>query len=63
MTTSEEKDGPTPAGGVKSVAYYQDADGNPADKAAAVKMLIVEYDKSGDAIMRTYMEMGKDDAG
>ena len=65
MTTSEEHEGPTPNGGVKSVAYYQDAEGKPCDRAVATNMLIVEYDKDGNAIQRTYgtcKPKGGDDA-
>lgn len=45
---------PTPNGGVKSTLFYLDADGNETTEAAAVRLLIVEYDAAGVAIHRTY---------
>ncbi len=54
MKTFEEIIGLTPNGGVKSVAYYTDARGKPCDKAAAVRMEIVELDAEGKPIFRTY---------
>jgi hypothetical protein len=54
VVTSEESGGPTPNGGVRSVIYYQDDDGNPADKSVATRAEIVEYDADGKDIHRTY---------
>ncbi|HYH66844.1 MAG TPA: hypothetical protein VD866_19275 [Urbifossiella sp.] len=47
-------DEPTPNGGVKSTLFYLDAAGNETTEAAAVQLLIVEYDAAGKAIHRTY---------
>lgn len=52
--TKESSFGKTPAGGVRSEIYYQDDDGNPVDKKKATRAEIVEYDKNGVAIRRTY---------
>ena len=46
--------GPTPKGGVRSEAYYSDADGNAADKSVATRMEIVEFDAAGEVLGRTY---------
>lgn len=54
--STEHRPGPTPNGGVRSVAYFQDAAGNPCPKADAVAMEIVEFDADGQAIHRTYMD-------
>lgn len=52
--TSETFDGPTPHGGVRTVVYYSDDDGNLVDKAAATRAEIVELDARGDQVHRTY---------
>jgi hypothetical protein len=52
---SERIDGPTPAGGVASVAYFRDADGNPCPKDEAVGIEIHELDAAGTAIRRTHL--------
>jgi hypothetical protein len=52
--TSERRDGPTPHGGVASVAYWKDAEGNATTKDAAVMVEIVELDREGNQIARTY---------
>ena len=54
MPTSETHEGPTPAGGVRSIMYYQDKDGQPAEKAEAVRAEGVELDAAGEVIQRTY---------
>jgi hypothetical protein len=49
------REGPTPSGGVRSVAYLTDAFGAPTeDPAAAVAAEFVEYDAGGNEIARTY---------
>lgn len=53
--TSETIHKPTPNGGVKSTAFYQDAQGQPTTKDKAVKVEIVEYDAHDNPIHRTYM--------
>lgn len=57
MTTMEKRDHPTPAGGVRSVIYYRDAEGRPADKAAAAQAEVVEYDRRGRVLARTYASL------
>ncbi len=58
MPTQEEREGPTPNGGARSVAYYRDDAGNPAEKAEATQVEIVEYDAEGKAVWRTYGRLG-----
>jgi hypothetical protein len=53
--TSERIDGPTPNGGVASVAYFRDAEGNPCPKDEAVGIEIHELDAAGTAIRRTHL--------
>ncbi len=60
--TSETIEGRTPAGGVKSTAFYQDDAEQPAEKDTATRVLIVEYDESGESIQRTYGTIGKEPA-
>ncbi len=57
MATSREHVGPTPSGGTKSVGYFMDDNGNPADEKVATRILITEYDSSGKVIQRTYGEL------
>jgi hypothetical protein len=54
--TEERRPGPTPCGGVSSVCYYQDAQGNPAPRSRAVAGEIVELDAAGRQLARTYFE-------
>lgn len=70
MPTQEEREGPTPNGGVKSVVYYRGPDGSPAEKGQAVAAEIVEYGADGSVVGRTYGTFGSppegeapDDAG
>jgi hypothetical protein len=55
MTMHEEKSGPTPNGGVKSIAYFLDADRKPTDKTKAVFIEIYEYDEHGTEVFRTHL--------
>ena len=55
----ETREGPTPGGGVYSTAFYQDADGKPADKGVATKVMIVEYGPNDEPIRRTYGELNR----
>ncbi len=52
--TSEQREGPTPNGGVRSVIYYQADDGSPAEKEQATACEIIEYDADGEVVNRTY---------
>ena len=45
--TTEQRDGPTPAGGAYSVAFYHDGHGNERDRDEATHVSIVEYDAEG----------------
>jgi hypothetical protein len=56
-TTEESRQGPTPAGGVRSTIYYLDDQRRPADKEKATQAEIIEYDSAGEQIQRTYMHM------
>jgi hypothetical protein len=55
--TEERREGPTPNGGVASVAYYRDAAGNPAPKSRAAAVEVVELGRSGDAVHRTHARL------
>ena len=57
---SEEHDGPTPNGGVKSVAYYLDEDDQPAEKGEATHVKIEEIDEQGSIIKRTYGSLNRE---
>jgi hypothetical protein len=47
--------GPTaPNGGIYSIAYWQDADGNPTTPDKAVTAEVHEMDKQNQSIFRTY---------
>jgi len=57
MATSKQVDGKTPNGGVRSIAYYQDAEGNAANETEATHAEVVELDAEGETIQRTYAEL------
>jgi len=50
MATYEEWIGPTPNGGVKSIAYYFDEYGEPTESNNASECRIVELDSHGNVI-------------
>jgi hypothetical protein len=50
----ERRPGPTPNGGVYSIAYFRDEAGNPVSKDKAVLIEIWEFDQTGEGIYRTY---------
>lgn len=52
-------EGPTPNGGVRSIAYWFDADGNPVEKVNATNVEIHEVDKDGGIIRRVYGSTGR----
>ena len=52
--TSERHDGPTPNGGVYSIAHFL-KDGKPVPKADATAMEIIEFDADGRQVHRTYL--------
>ena len=54
----EEVLGPTPSGGVKSVAYFFDDDGNPITKEAATQVCILELDDGGNRVNETWFRKG-----
>jgi hypothetical protein len=55
----EKRDGPTPNGGVRSEAHYQDDAGAPAPKSKAVRVTILEFDAAGNVVWRTYGEINR----
>ena len=54
MATQRTINGPTPNGGVKSVAYYQDAEGNPVEQVDAKRVEIHELGEHDEILFRTY---------
>ena len=54
MMTQEEIVGPTPKGGVKSIAYFFNDKREAVDKEHATQFEIHELDKDGKSIFRTY---------
>lgn len=57
MTNTQEKlNGNTPNGGTYSIAYFQDAEGQPTTKSTAKKMEIIEFDSKDNEIFRTYAQ-------
>jgi hypothetical protein len=54
MMTQEEIVGPTPKGGVKSIAYFFNDKREAVDKEHATQVEIHELDKDGKSIFRTY---------
>ena len=59
MATSKTVEGETPNGGVRSTAFYQDDEGNPADQSVATRVEYIEYDAEGKEVMRTYGTTGR----
>ena len=47
-------EGPTPQGGAYSIALFSDQDGNPVEKAQALRVEIHEFDTDDRCIFRTY---------
>jgi hypothetical protein len=45
---------PTPSGGAYSIAYWQDADGNPVDKSSWVQAEVIEFTADGEHLQRNY---------
>jgi subtilisin family serine protease len=58
---AESDDEPTPNGGVGSVIYYQDADGQPVRKSRAVRGEIVEFNAGGGQVGRTVVTFRTED--
>lgn len=56
MAYGIRSEGPTPAGGTYSIAYYTDADGNPCAQDESAFCEIIEYDDEDKELQRTYME-------
>ena len=55
IKTEERQNGATPKGGVYSIAYFQDDNGQPVAKEDATAIEIIEFDKNDRQIWRTYM--------
>lgn len=58
MATQEVQTGKTPNGGSRSIAYYQDVQGDPAEKEDAIRVEVVELDDDGNTVGRTYASLG-----
>jgi hypothetical protein len=54
VTNSERVDGPTPHGGAYTVAYYADAEGNPAPKTRAARAEVHEFTEAGKRVHTAY---------
>lgn len=54
--TFSANNGPTPHGGVKTVAYFYDKDGNPCEEGNAAKIQILEFDASDVCIFSLIAE-------
>lgn len=54
MSSTETHTGPTPNGGVKAVVNYRSKSGKPVAKKRAEACEIIEYDKEGNVVGRTY---------
>ncbi|WP_299431141.1 hypothetical protein [uncultured Meiothermus sp.] len=50
----ERQDGPTPNGGVYSIAFFRDEAWNPVAKQHATQVEICEFDQAGECFYRTY---------
>ena len=57
---TEKINGPTPSGNKYAIIYYQDSNGEPANKDEATRVEIVEFDDSDTAVFRTYAVLKKD---
>jgi hypothetical protein len=55
----ESRTGPTPNGGVRSVAYYFDGARRRTTKDRATSVEIVEYDARDRVVGRTYLERAR----
>jgi hypothetical protein len=53
-------DEPTPNGGAYSIAYWQNANGEPALPEDATGAEIIEFSESGEQVFRTYLKKSKD---
>jgi hypothetical protein len=60
--TEERKDGPTPNGGVYSIAFFRDEAWNPVAKEEATQVEICEFDQAGECIFRTYVDLPRGNA-
>ena len=54
------KVGKTPAGGVYSIAYFFDENGNSCKPKDAVRMIGVEFDREGKPIQETHLLSNKE---
>jgi hypothetical protein len=55
---SERHKGKTPNGGVESIVYYADDQGNPVAKSEATQGEVVELDKDGIELSSTIFRIG-----
>lgn len=56
---SERVDGPTPSGGDYSIAHFFNGEREPCGKDEATGVEILEYDKDGANVARTWLERPK----
>jgi hypothetical protein len=52
--SGERREGPTPAGGAYSLAFYLDERGILVEREVASEIRIVEYDKNGNRLAETF---------
>lgn len=58
MAKKHKSDDPTPNGGVRSEVYYLDDENNMVDEKVATRCEVVELDKDGDIVHRTFGRLG-----
>lgn len=54
---TKRKEGPTPNGGAYSVIVYLNGEGEAVDKEQATRAEVVEFNRRGEAIFRTYASL------
>jgi YD repeat-containing protein len=58
--TAHRRDGPTPARGAYSEAFYSDDAGNEVDAERATRVVITEYDADGRRLAETWGSVDPD---
>lgn len=51
------EDDPLPNGGAYAIVYYQDVDGTPVPKEAALKIEVHEFDASDKPLQITFIDL------
>ena len=63
MGLVKKTDGPTPNGGVRSEAWFQKADGSPAETVKeADRMVVIEFAADGKEIVRQVFDLEESQA-